>query len=474
VERVRGNLASGVLKTAFTSARIQTYSDLVTILLRLGRPAEALEVADAARARALSEHLAAAGREARPFDETARSFADGERLLRRIDLLVGALDEVELGAPGAADPWLAAEAQDRMSRLAAARGEYETLLINLAERQSSTATLLGGVWPSAARIQRALDPREVMLEYMVTPERLIVFVVTSDDIRIAESAVGSEDLATRVRFARELLRAEPAGSAGASDGAGVFASLHRILIEPAARAAALYEAPRLIIVPHDVLTYLPFAALRDGTTGRYMAEDFSLLHLPSAATLAVLRENHRREGAPADGRRGAHVLAPFPDELPATRREAEVVRASLPGAEARIGSEATEGRARQALSQGGVVHLATHGVMNPQNPMFSRLEVDRPMTAGSKSTSCSAWRSMLRSSFSPAVRRGSGPPGPGSSSGERTSRRSRSPSFTPAARTSWRRSGGWRTRARQSSRSCSTPSSSRLRPSMRSRAPSAR
>jgi CHAT domain-containing protein len=375
VERVRGNLASGVLKTAFTSARIQTYSDLVTILLRLGRPAEALEVADAARARALSEHLAAAGREARRFDETARSFADGERLLRRIDLLVDALDEVELGAPGAADPWLAAEAQDRMSRLAAARGEYEALLINRAERQSSTAALLGGVWPSTARIQGALEPTEILLEYMVTPERLIVFVVTGDDIRIAESAVSSEDLATRVRFARELLRAGSAWSSDASDGAEVFESLHRILIEPAARAAAVYEAPRLIIVPHDVLSYLPFAALRDGTTGRYLVEDFSLLHLPSAAALAVLRENHRRQGAPADGGSRAHVIAPFPEELPATRREAEVVRASLPGAEARIGSEATEGRARLALSEGGVVHLATHGVMNPQNPMFSRLEL---------------------------------------------------------------------------------------------------
>ena len=375
VERVRGNLSSGVLKTAFTSARIQTYSDLVAILLRLGRSAEALEVADAARARALSEHLAAASRETGPFDETALRFAEGERLLRRIDLLVGSLDEVELGAPGAADPLLAAEAQDRMSRLTAARGEYEALLVGLAESQPSAAALLGGVWPSAGRIQSALEPAEILLEYMVTPERLIIFVVTTDDIRIAESAIGSEDLATRVRFARELLRTGSAESADASNGTQVLESLHRILMEPAARAASVYEAERLIVVPHDVLTYLPFAALRDGITGRYLAEDFSLLHLPSAATLAVLRENHRGRDAGSGGRKQAYVMAPFPEELPATRREAEAVRASLPGAEARIGSEATEGRARQALSQGGVVHLATHGVMNPKNPMFSRLEL---------------------------------------------------------------------------------------------------
>ncbi len=372
VERVRRNLGSGVLKTAFTSARIQTYSDLVSILLRLGQSAEAFEVADAVRARALSEHLASADRGALALDEAARQLAESEQLLRRIDRLVGALDEVELGATGTGDPWVAAEARDRMSRLTAARNEYEALLVSVAERHPSAVTLLGGGWTSAASVQDALEPTEVLLEYMVTPDRLIAFVVTRDDIRIAESAISSEDLATRVRLARELLRT---GSASDSGGVQVLEMLHRILIEPAARAAAIYERPRLIIVPHEVLTYLPFGALRDGTTERYLAEEFSLLHLPSAATLAVLRTNHQTRDVSSIGTNRAHVLAPFPEELPATRREAEAVRAALPGAEARMGSEATEARLRRALSQGGVVHLATHGIMNPRNPMFSRLEL---------------------------------------------------------------------------------------------------
>ncbi|UCG76564.1 MAG: CHAT domain-containing protein, partial [Gemmatimonadota bacterium] len=379
VERVRRNLASGVLRTAFTSARNRTYSDLVAILLRLGRPAEALEVADAARARALSEHLAATGRETGTFDETARGYVQGEQLLRRIDLLADALHEVELLTTGLADSWAAAEVQDRVRRLTDARREYEALLIRLAQRDPSAAAWLGGAWPSASTIQQTLGPGEILLEYMVTPDRLLIFVVTAEELRIAESTIGSEDLATRVRFARELLHAGATGDAGAAEGTDVLESLHGFLVEPAARAASLYDADRLIIVPHDVLTYLPFAALRDGVTGRYLAEEFSLLHLPSAAALPAVRMKSR--GTVSRGEMAAQALAPFPDELPGSRREVDAVRTALPGSEASIGAAATEARARQALSGRGIVHVATHGIMNPKNPMFSRLEL-RPGADG--------------------------------------------------------------------------------------------
>jgi CHAT domain-containing protein len=374
VERVRRNLSSGVLRTSFTSAKMQTYSDLVSVLLRLGETAEAFEVADAARGRSLSEHLAAADQQALALDEAATQLAEGEQLLRRIDLLVEALDQVELGAPGADDPSVADEVRDRMNRLTQARNEYEALLVSLAERDPNGAMLLHGGWTSAASVQSALEPSEALLEFMVTPDRLLAFVVTVDDIRIAESDITAEDLATRVRLARELLRSQEAGDVEARD---VLTILHGTLIEPAVRAGALFDASRLIIVPHEALTYLPFAALRDGTTGRYLIEDFSLLHLPSAATLTVLRGEARTRRRSADRERPAFVLAPFPNELPATLREAEAVGASLPGAVEMIGNGATELLARKAFAQGDVVHLATHGLMNPRNPMFSRLELRR-------------------------------------------------------------------------------------------------
>jgi len=42
-----------------------------------------------------------------------------------------------------------------------------------------------------------------------------------------------------------------------------------------------------------------------------------------------------------------------------------------------VGSRASERAVRRALENAGLVHLATHGILNVQNPMFSRLELAR-------------------------------------------------------------------------------------------------
>jgi CHAT domain-containing protein len=52
-----------------------------------------------------------------------------------------------------------------------------------------------------------------------------------------------------------------------------------------------------------------------------------------------------------------------------------MVGRTMSGAVIRSGRSATEARLREALSEGGIVHVATHGIMNVRNPMFSRIEL---------------------------------------------------------------------------------------------------
>ena len=78
---------------------------------------------------------------------------------------------------------------------------------------------------------------------------------------------------------------------------------------------------------------------------------------------------YRSESLPA--------FAPFPGELPATATEAALFRAAGSGWTARVGGEATEAALRRALATDAVVHVATHGVFNLRNPVFSRIELAR-------------------------------------------------------------------------------------------------
>jgi len=257
------------------------------------------------------------------------------------------------------------------SELAAARSAYEAALVRVAERDGAGAAMLGSRRVSAPEVQAVLGAGEAVLEYFVTPRRVIGFVLTAGGIRTFATDGPLEDLARRVRLARDLLGAPDADP---GELAVVLRGLHAMLVAPAERAGMLLGARRLIIVPHSVLAYLPFAALEQEGTGRYLVEDHALQLLPSAAALVLLR----RAGGPkgeAPARVPARAFAPFPAALPGSAREVRMVGRTMPGAVIRSGRSATEAGLRQALSDGGVVHVATHGIMNVRNPMFSRIEL---------------------------------------------------------------------------------------------------
>jgi CHAT domain-containing protein len=191
--------------------------------------------------------------------------------------------------------------------------------------------------------------------------------------------VQAEDLLTRVRVTLGLLGTARSSAAATN---GVLRELHTALFSSATRAAIPPGVTRLIIVPHSILSYVPFAALRDPATGRYLVEDFDVLRLPSAFALPALRAKGNA-GTSGVAFRRADLLAPFPAQLPGTQREVRSAAQSLRGAQTYVGQRADEPRLRNALEQDGIVHVATHGVMNPRNPMFSRIEVARGKSGGS-------------------------------------------------------------------------------------------
>ena len=372
MERVRGNIGSGVRRAAYASERRETYSNLVSSLLRLGEVEKAFEVADASQARALQETLASRGDAQLGTRASADDLAEAEELLRRIDQLVTSLDLIEAEAADAAEVPDPEAVQELAGRLTEARDQYEAHRLSLSERHSTAVSLLGIGSVRARAVRRVLEPGEVLVEYLVTPERVIIFAVTRDDVRAVESPISDGNLMSRVRLARDLLGRQEAGGARLQT---VLERLHGVLIAPAARAAGLYEARQLVLVSHGILNYLPFAALRDTVTGRYLAQDFSIVRAPSAGALSALRDGPSTAPSGLAREPSATVLVPFPDELPASRAEAESLRRGLQRLTSLLGDRATERQARLALEGDGYVHIATHGVMNARNPLFSRLEL---------------------------------------------------------------------------------------------------
>jgi CHAT domain-containing protein/tetratricopeptide (TPR) repeat protein len=372
VERVRANFASGALRTSFTAARAGIYADLVVTLLHLGKTSDALAVADAARSRALLEHLAVAGRDSTRRGSAADLVA-AEQLLRRIDQLVERLRLADTASPRRRTRLADDESGFLSRQLADSRREYETLMRRAGVADRRTSAMTGAALPDADALRSSLRPTEALIEYFVTPTQLVTFVVTSTSVRALETAITEESLTSRVRLARDLLSQR---NIVATTRDPVLAGLYQVLVQPVIAAGLLGGVRTLVIVPHAVLAYLPFAGLLDPASNQYLIQRFSLVFEPSAASLVAVRL--RPTATTAIGQ--ANVFAPFPRDLPGSGLEADEVARTSPGSHVVVGEAATERAVRAALADTKPVHVATHGILNPRSPMFSRLELARPST----------------------------------------------------------------------------------------------
>jgi CHAT domain-containing protein len=364
LERVRGDLPGPWSRTRFVASRAGSFAHLVEILVEQGRNDEAFAVSDASRGRALLEHLASLDSTDLGRDEVLGGLAEQDRLLRRIGALSARLDEIE--RDDASD---AATVRARVSAaLSEARREFERRFrgVRVAGRG---ATLLGAGGTSVSQVQSALRADEALVEYLIGPERIHLFLVTRDGLAHWPLPATPEDVGSRVRIARD----QSARPGAAENSWPVLATLHSQLLATVRDAGALAGVRRLIIVPHGVLSTLPFAALRDARTDRFLVEDYALQTMPSAAALVALRRGPRQ--ADSTRRDKVAAFAPFPDQLPGSRIETRGIEQAIGGVRSWVGAQATEATLRASSGDAGILHLATHGRLNPDNPLFSRIDL---------------------------------------------------------------------------------------------------
>lgn len=344
VERVRDGHGSGALRASFASFRAGLYGEVVAALLAAGRVNDALEIADGAHG-----EWAQGGGLPPPVAGAPRSGAPREALRRRVASLEAEIESRE------ADGLDTGELRER---LAQAEREFEIAVLSAGDTPS-LGTPHGG---RSQRVRQVLRPDELLLDYLVTPTRLFVFTLSRDSTRVRVIPVRAGELEARVRLLRQML-ADPA--VAPADFEAALDTLSHWLLGPVRDGVEGLRT--LVVVPHGVLTYLPFSALRTAD-GRYLVERYALVHQPSVSFGA--------SGSPEIGPEvKVTALAPLTRQLPATALEVRAVAKVRRGAVVLTGWRAGEPALRQALRSGNAVHVASHGVLNRLNPLFTRIEL---------------------------------------------------------------------------------------------------
>jgi len=142
-------------------------------------------------------------------------------------------------------------------------------------------------------------------------------------------------------------------------------ALAGLLLEPVAGAGPL------VVVSTGVLGQVPWASL-PALAGRPISV------APSATKWLTSTEH----GTAPAGRRPDAALALAGPDLLRSGAEAQAVAKAWPGGDALVGPDATTAAFRAAMGSATVLHVAAHGVHQPENPLFSFVRMaDGPVFA---------------------------------------------------------------------------------------------
>ena len=229
----------------------------------------------------------------------------------------------------------------------------------------------------------------VLLEYFGTQESLSAFVLYKGEVRAVTDIASPEAVRhhlERLGFFFKRVAQSRGGNLPSNLPPSVYANLYGpemltqnvnthlkalydLLIAPLGLEFGSSECPEqtLVIVPHGPVHAVPFAALYDGE--QYLLERSALASAPSASVYALCKGQAQRPpgqmmafGVPAE-------------DIPAVEQEVEDVTKLFRAAEAFVGAEASLGTFYERAPHADVLHIATHGVHRPDNPMFSGLRL---------------------------------------------------------------------------------------------------
>jgi len=333
------------------------YGLLIDMLVKEGRWREAFAQAERARARAFLQLVG-------NHRFNAEQSAD-PRLVREAEVLrteIAAHERKASEVSGNAAMQLRAD-------LDRARQRYKTLLTRVKSTNPEYEALTNVQPLGVEEAQKELPADTTLISYFVTFNSVHAWVVDREDAHYTLLPLDRDGLRKIVCWADTFASRPNARGVRIfmpCDGAATAEDAFDQLISP---LLATVRQHKLVLLPHGVLHYVPFAALRKRANGHVLIDDFTLTYAPSASALRFLRAKE----SPVDGE--ALVLGD-PDtslpKLPGAAQEATAV-ARLLHTTPHLGADAREELLHDLRGKIDLVHLAAHGVYEPANPLFSRI-----------------------------------------------------------------------------------------------------
>jgi CHAT domain-containing protein/Tfp pilus assembly protein PilF len=256
------------------------------------------------------------------------------------------------------------------------------------------------------------DNQTALLEYMVTTNKVLLFVLVRDSkqtnasLHTYELGITPDQLDQSAREFRTLLASHNLVFRP------VASRLYELLVKPA--ESVLQGKTKLIIVPDSSLWELPFQALQTGE-GHYVIERFAISYAPSLSVLLEMTKQRDRQigekksanllafanpamnreqgnAANVEGNGTSNSINSF-SQLPETEAEVKTLVKLYGSGRSKIyiGADASEERLKAEASSYRILHLATHSVLNNASPMYSQVVLSQAKSSGKEDGFLEAW-----------------------------------------------------------------------------------
>ncbi|MEO8395407.1 MAG: CHAT domain-containing protein, partial [Chloroflexota bacterium] len=205
-------------------------------------------------------------------------------------------------------------------------------------------------------VQALLDPDTTVLSYYTVDSVTYAFVISHDNFDALALPFGQSQLGLSVRLFRSDEKQ-----------AGGLKSLASEILSP---LIDQIKTSHVLVIPHNVLNYVPFAAL-PLPDGSLFGSKFTVSYLPSASTLEYLAKSPAQPG---------ELLAlgnPTAEGQPPLQYSEDEVNQAVAaiGGEAFTGKDATLALVQQKATDAGIFYVAAHGTFDARSPLFSALHL---------------------------------------------------------------------------------------------------
>lgn len=359
LEQDRGKLRDERDRGTFMEDKINVYYYAILQLLQHRRYAEAFELLERSRSRAMADLLAS-----RPpgFVRPQERSLYGEAVKLKSE--IAALQSELPAIIGQTDPQAQQSVAKLSTRIGQLENQYQTVIARMAKDAPRLNELLVSEPVSLAKLQQSMRKENYeVLQYLVLQHGVILWHISADAVHVLNVFLPRPQLTEKVAQLRKNLEFRKTPSEPYPTFVERTAQeLFLFLVQP---VKPWLKSDRLVIIPHGDLHQAPFQVLQDPVDGRFLGERYALSYAPSATVLLGLKK--------AVGVAGGKLLAIAAPDL---KDEVEAIAKLYPGRAKIVVKEplAKETEVKAWVKDYDIVHLSVHGKFETE-PLLSYLEL---------------------------------------------------------------------------------------------------